>query len=203
MIDIPKVKFYSLSSIKDRLLYETLKNIKNGIDISYVTQNLQKLYSLYWKQGAALIIAQKECDRLKYSERDKSELIETLRLSIENLTIFPAAYSWLVTEEQDNLANLDNHGLDINLATKQIKYLPDDIPYGLVLKHFTPVYRATQYLAGFSKDEEHTLFIEPELKAIRSSVRNNVKLNIKNYTEEDFDKVASEHDPMLVYEYML
>lgn len=207
--EIPGIPFYALTLVRRRLRYMLIKDIKEGIHIGTIMLDLRRTYPMYWQQAAIVTIFRNECDRIGYEISHTESLVELLMEDFKRLTVVPAVYAWTAIEETDQLDCLDQHGLDVDLAQRQMQRLPnpETIQYGAILKHYTPIYRVAQYLAGFSKDEENALFTKEEISIIRKNTRRNLELNFKPKDLEkfgrDISKVEEDFDPIAALKYSL
>ncbi len=182
--------FYSISDVRESLKEKTIKQHDSGAYLnSYLAGSPTQLYQELWSLSRAINIIHDAFAIPGKTQQDWLRLKNSvINADIEAEGRYAAFYAWTVISEEDRWDKLKtgNNVLDSLITKESDKF--QNLNYGLITSCYTPIYRAAQYLSGWSTlEEDMDLPLEMQ-RRIDGYVRPTVYENFKRMTKAQIDK---------------
>lgn len=188
--------FTSVMDVRNELRALTIKEYEKGSKLG-----LQAL----WSPRQAYVDrwrVQRTYDILREAYLDIESNTESDWKSFYKKEIYPdtvavgwpaACYAWMVINDEDRWENLNIDSKKFNAAFKERPENFMNLKYGLITKCYQPIYRAAQYLSGWTNTEEDMDMPEPVHELLHEIIMDYLYENMdldKDYIDKAVSKIS-------------
>lgn len=187
--------YYNITDVRSQLLYEAV-NCYDKLE-RYSTINVDtpsNFYVKYWKRLRAAYILQESYLELPGNDfktwtQFKNTIVDP---EIQAVGTYAAFYAWTVIDDEGRLENIKTKK---GVLESCIKHKPDNfnsLTYGLITKYYAPIYRAAQYLSGWTMLEEDMDIPDYKREPIHTTIMEHIYKNFSRLTKKDIDEEISQ-----------
>ena len=195
--------FFNMHEVRGKLKSEAIARCENGEKFNYYHVDTPTNYYLKrWRVFRALNIL-KECYLEIEGNTNKGWnklYLSVLEPDMMAVGHYAAFYAWTVINDEDRLeaARTEKGMFEAMIAEDPDRY--KNLSYGLITQHFAPIYRAAQYLSGWTvlkedmdlPDDKHQQAHEPIMSELYEHFNKLTKEQIDNEISQVCVSISSE-----------
>lgn len=149
--------FYSLHEVREKLKERAIKRYEAGaFGRDYPVRGVKSIYISRWLDLRTLTIMKEAfTDSEEKSMRDWNRFQEQyVNQDMDSVGFDAALYTWCTISDEERWDNMTDQSAALARFIKKEPKVFERLNYGLITQCYAPVYRAAQYMAGWTQIEE-------------------------------------------------